>query len=418
MKSVLQIVLPVVAAVVIGGGGGYYAVDELVMRRPQSVVEALARARTARVAEKGTEARKVAKGEKDAKGEREGVRAGRGIRWIAEPKHGPYKCRPYQVADVRKDGSVEAKAITPSAARRGLRATFARSLRKWGKAPKEERDSWLRRFTGGGGSDEAKRSGYSSGTSGREDDEGPLIYPGDVYLDGIPMINQGRAAYCAVASAARVLQSYGIEITMEDMAAMAGSSEVLGTNVTEWEKALRQVANAHGLDLQTVKELTHTAHPIASLVDEYNARAGEIGRDPLEASDYLVSSGVFQFHNFMAFEHDQEYAVRRRLMLMDDARRNAFDDNVTARIGDSDPLFWCVAMGNVAEEIPHLNMTALSANRGEHMRLIVGYNEDRGEVLYSDSWGEGHELKRMDGLDALSITTGMYYLTDKPQADQ
>lgn len=48
----------------------------------------------------------------------------------------------------------------------------------------------------------------------------------------------------------------------------------------------------------------------------------------------------------------------------------------------------------------------------------IGYNEDRGEVLYSDSWGEGHELKRMDGLDALSITTGMYYLTDKPQADQ
>ena len=228
------------------------------------------------------------------------------------------------------------------------------------------------------------------------------------------MINQGRAAFCAVASAARVLQSYGIEISMEDMAALAGSSEVLGTNVTEWEKALRQVANAHGLELQTVKELTHTAHPISSLVDEYNARAVEIDRDPLEASDYLVSSGVFQFHNFMAFEHDQEYAVRRRIMLMDDARRNAFDENVIGRISDSDPLFWCVAMGNVAEEIPHLNMTALSANRGEHMRLIVGYNEDRGEVLYSDSWGEGHELKRMDGLDALSITTGMYYLTDKP----
>ena len=41
MKSVLQIVLPIVAAVVIGGGGGCYAVDELVMRRPQGVVEAI-----------------------------------------------------------------------------------------------------------------------------------------------------------------------------------------------------------------------------------------------------------------------------------------------------------------------------------------------------------------------------------------
>ena len=299
--------------------------------------------------------------------------------------------------------------------RRGLRTAFARSLRKWGKAPKEDRDSWLRRYTGGG-SDEAKGSGYSCGASNKED-EGPLIYPGDVYLDGIPMINQGQAPFCAVASAARVLQSYGIEITMEDMAELAGSSEVAGTNRAQWEQALRQVANAHGLDLQTVKELTHTAHPIASLVDEYNARAGEIGRAPLDASDYLISAGSLRIQNFEAFEQDQEYAVRRRFMLMDDARRIAFDDNVIGRIGDSDPLFWCVDLGNVAEEVPYLNMTALSADRGAHMRLIIGYNEDRGEVLYSDSWGEGHELKRMDGLDALSITTGMYYLTDKPQAN-
>ena len=46
------------------------------------------------------------------------------------------------------------------------------------------------------------------------------------------------------------------------------------------------------------------------------------------------------------------------------------------------------------------------------MRLIVGYNEARGEVIYSDSWGEGHAHKRMDAQDALSITTGMYYLAD------
>ena len=73
MKNILRIVLPLVAAVVIGGGGGYYAVDELVMRRPQSVVEAMARART-RAAERAAE--KVAKSEKVAKGECEEKRAG------------------------------------------------------------------------------------------------------------------------------------------------------------------------------------------------------------------------------------------------------------------------------------------------------------------------------------------------------
>ena len=39
------------------------------------------------------------------------------------------------------------------------------------------------------------------------------------------MIDQGGKAYCAVASAARVLQVYGIEITMDDMAELAGTSE-------------------------------------------------------------------------------------------------------------------------------------------------------------------------------------------------
>ena len=409
MKNILRVALSLVAAVVIGGGSGYYAVEELVMHRPQWAVESMVRMRAADGA-----VGNAAKSEKIAKRDRDGVRVGRETNWITEPKHGPYKCRPYQVADIRKDGAVVAKAIDPCAARQGIRTTLERSLRKWGKAPKEERDSWLRRYTGGR-PNEAKASRYTSWTSSKEH-EGPVIYPGDVFLDGIPMIDQGQAPFCAVASAARVLQSYGIDVTMEDMAELANSSETAGTNVTQWEKALREVANAHGLDLQTIKELTNTSHPLSSLVDEYNSWAGEMGCGSLVADDYLISAGSLRIWNFTAFEQDQEYAVRRQLMLMDDARREAFTDNVIGRISESDPLFWCVNMGNVPEEVPHLNFTALSANRGEHMRLIIGYNEERGEVLYSDSWGEGHELKRMDGLDALSITTGMYYLTDKPQA--
>ena len=376
-------------------------------RQESSVVEAMARART-RAAERAAE--KVAKSGKVAKGVREEKRAGgsKGIRWIAEPKHGPYKCRPYQVAEVRKDGSVVAKAITPQAARRGLRATFARSLRKWGKAPKEERDSWLRRYRGGR-SDEAKRSGYSSGTTARED-KGPLIYPGDVYLDGIPMINQGRTAYCAVASAARVLQSYGIEITMEDMAVLAGSSVTGGTNRRRWDQALSKVARDHGLELKEVEELSERFTPLSQLMYDYNHTARKMGYEEVRTWDYLRPG----LEDYRSFWYDREYPVVREMVVSDTKKRDAFDENVIGRINDSDPLFWCVTTGDVPEEIPHLNMTALSAKRSSHMRLIIGYNEDRGEVLYSDSWGEGHELKRMDGLDALSITTGMYYLTDKP----
>jgi hypothetical protein len=41
------------------------------------------------------------------------------------------------------------------------------------------------------------------------------------------------------------------------------------------------------------------------------------------------------------------------------------------------------------------------------MRLIIGYNDKTGEILYSDSWGAGHELKRMPLAQAVSMTTGL-----------
>lgn len=42
------------------------------------------------------------------------------------------------------------------------------------------------------------------------------------------------------------------------------------------------------------------------------------------------------------------------------------------------------------------------------MRLIIGYNRKEGELLYSDSWGRGHEEKRMALDDAWAITTNLY----------
>jgi hypothetical protein len=44
---------------------------------------------------------------------------------------------------------------------------------------------------------------------------------------------------------------------------------------------------------------------------------------------------------------------------------------------------------------------------GGHMRLIIGYNDQTGEILYTDSWGPGHELDRMSAGDAWTITTGL-----------
>jgi hypothetical protein len=41
------------------------------------------------------------------------------------------------------------------------------------------------------------------------------------------------------------------------------------------------------------------------------------------------------------------------------------------------------------------------------MRLIIGYNTAKNEIIYSDSWGPGHEQKRMSLEDAWVITSGL-----------
>lgn len=320
-------------------------------------------------------------------------------RYIPETRVGPYRSRAVRVVSVDPDGRCATEAVSAGDARQGLCKTFrAAALRKRGKAPLKERYAQTRRGISVGGG------------SGKDGDEGgPIIYPDDVYIDGIPMVDQGKKAYCAAAAAARVLQGYGIEITMEDMVALAGSSDTKGTNVNDWEKALRQVASDHGLRLKTVSELTESCNPFSTQLRNYNAIAEIMDYSQVDVADYLQPG----LEDRKGFWEDREYPIQRNVMLTDDKKCAAFEENVIGRIDESDPIFWRVTTGDISEQRVDTSENMVRYyERDSHMRLIVGYNEARGEVIYSDSWGEGHAHKRMDAQDALSITTGMYYLAD------
>ena len=47
----------------------------------------------------------------------------------------------------------------------------------------------------------------------------------------------------------------------------------------------------------------------------------------------------------------------------------------------------------------------------QHMRLIIGYNDKKKEVIYTDSWGAGHEKKRMPSDWAFVATHCLIALT-------
>ncbi len=64
------------------------------------------------------------------------------------------------------------------------------------------------------------------------------------------------------------------------------------------------------------------------------------------------------------------------------------------------PLLWSVELGFVSEP-------GIPQHAGGHMRLIIGYNTKTSELIFSDTWGAGHEKKRMAMEDGWAITTGL-----------
>jgi hypothetical protein len=42
------------------------------------------------------------------------------------------------------------------------------------------------------------------------------------------------------------------------------------------------------------------------------------------------------------------------------------------------------------------------------MRIIIGYNDIKEEIIFSDSWGEGHEAKRMKMSDSYNASQELF----------
>ena len=78
-------------------------------------------------------------------------------------------------------------------------------------------------------------------------------------------------------------------------------------------------------------------------------------------------------------------------------------EDVKASVDQGMPVFWGVTLGKFPER-------GIPQAAGGHMRLIIGYNPKTHEILYSDTWGAGHELKRMAEDRAFAITHDAFYL--------
>ncbi len=184
---------------------------------------------------------------------------------------------------------------------------------------------------------------------------------GDVHIKGIPMVDQGPKGYCVVASAQRLFEYYGIPADQHQIAQVAGTDAQKGTSTVAMAEALGKIDFRFKTRFKILGMLAETG------LSEVDERKMTVGKAVSEAD---------------------------------------FAKDIHRYIDEGIPLLWGLALGKYPEE-----PSIAQQEGGNHMRMIIGYNDKTGHLLFSDSWGAGHELKRMKMGDAYRATHGLFAMS-------
>jgi len=183
---------------------------------------------------------------------------------------------------------------------------------------------------------------------------------GSVVVTGLPMVDQGNKGYCVVASVQRLFEYYGIGADMHQIAAVSDASPEKGTNTATMAQELDKIDYRFKTRLKILGMLAERG-------------------------------GLVQV--------ERDFKVGRPI------DEGAFLKQVRTHVNGGLPLLWSLELGAYPEE-PNLN----PQTAGGHMRIITGYNDKDQTIVFSDSWGAGHERKTMKMSDAYQATRGFFVL--------
>jgi hypothetical protein len=214
---------------------------------------------------------------------------------------------------------------------------------------------------------------------------------GDVRVKDVPMVDQGDKGYCVVASVERVLRYYGASVDQHELAQIANSDATAGTSMDAMLASLKRLTARLGVKVRSLYEWN--VRDFLKMLEDYNraTRRGKLAPE-IKLSGRMIN--VDSCFSQMSPE------VLKEARIKSSADFGRFKRDIQRGIDEGIPLLWSVRLGLVGEkEMPQVS--------GGHMRIILGYNTTTNEILYSDSWGLGHEEKRMPIDDAWTITIGL-----------
>ncbi len=233
---------------------------------------------------------------------------------------------------------------------------------------------------------------------------------GGKYLE-LPMVDQGSKGYCVVAVLERVLKYYGSDIDQHILAELVSTSAEKGTSYKAMVSSLREADHKLRVKFKPIyqnREMINYSK-FMLLLKRYNKLARRAKKSRVKIADFMITKGnITTYYPEKFFQvADPQIYIDLRLKYARSENKRFFRDiekNIMAGI----PILWTVQLGIFPEQ-------GKKQQSGGHMRLIIGFNRKTKTIFYSDSWGRGHELKKMPYRQAWAMTTGIYIMLPRFQ---
>ena len=219
---------------------------------------------------------------------------------------------------------------------------------------------------------------------------------GDVLLGEMPMVLMGPKSNPLSVTAERTLRYFGVNFDQYQAGQVSDSfASATGNNITGLRDSLKKIAQKCGLRLVVLQDLEF--RDFQRVVQDYNhaALAAHESKVTLEAAG----------NDLCRLYWNMNLDTLRTAKLKHTVDFARFKTEVAKQIELGVPLIWHVMMGKIPE--PDLQVSGSCVFLP---RLIIGYNAKTGEVLLTDGFGAGHELKRLKWEDAWAIGLSLYVI--------
>ncbi|MDD3885467.1 MAG: hypothetical protein PHI35_01175 [Victivallaceae bacterium] len=216
----------------------------------------------------------------------------------------------------------------------------------------------------------------------------------------VPMVDQGNKGYCFASTIERVMRHYGAEIDQHVIAEMAKTDSSKGTNLYTALDAMRSAQRKLNVKLTKLylNDDFSSNSNFERLLRTYNQIAKKEDKPQIKIKNFTKRGSFNAQKLFASLDKKTFTAARAR----DKVGMEKFKNDISEYISRGIPLCWGVLI------LP--DPTKPNSPFGGHIRLINGINANTDKIVYTDSWGKGHDKKFMPLDEAWGMTTFLFVI--------